>query len=445
MTRRLSLAGSLGWFLGSYSFAIAGYFAVNALSARILGPESFGRFAVSLTLAQAIGQLSLLGVNRAGLRDTAIEGEDASELRRQVWTDVRTVRWLVVPTVSVAVGVPIAWWVGLRTPADLIAVGAVSALLCSAVAYQQLWASLARGIGMVRMAGLLEGRSGGALVAVLQALLLGLVALLLPSAGLPWVLAAMLAGFVIPTVVAQARVVRSFRPLFPPDDRSFASVSDVFGRNWRFVSVFSATSLNSNAELWIAGIALSAVQVSSFGSATRLALLLALPVFALQTVFGPVISRMWSAGSHRELQDVMRTGATFALLATGVAALPLLVAPTEVLRLVFGSGYSGAADLLVILSLGSLVNVATGICGAFLLMTGHEGALSRATWVTVLGRLAVGLLAMSLWGVTGLAVSAAVMTVLLNSVKALDAYRLAGMNTLPTLRPKLSLLLQARG
>ena len=69
--KSMSLFHSLLYFVPSYLLAIGGYLALNVVTARILGTADFGYFAIVITTSILIGQFSLVGVHRSGLREAA--------------------------------------------------------------------------------------------------------------------------------------------------------------------------------------------------------------------------------------------------------------------------------------------------------------------------------------------------------------------------------------
>jgi hypothetical protein len=182
--RYVSVLSALVWFAISYGVAIGGYLLLNASASRLLSPALFGYFVVAMTAATVVGQLGLMGVHRAGLREAArlAEGDDEGLLLLR--RGVRAVLVLALPLagfVSGAVAFALAddydtstrWLVGIGM-----------ALMVVLGGQQKLWANYLRGFGDIKFASLLEGRSGGALVAALQAI--GLLALLQwwPDAGI---------------------------------------------------------------------------------------------------------------------------------------------------------------------------------------------------------------------------------------------------------------------
>ncbi len=101
--------------------------------------------------------------------------------------------------------------------------------------------------------------------------------------------------------------------------------------------------------------------------------------------------------------------------------------------------------MLVILAVSYLMNVLTGICGATLSMTHHEGRYAVVLSSGLVARLALGTALAAAMGLEGLAVSAAVVSVAVNWALWLAVLRAVRVNTLPTVRPSIRVLRQIRG
>jgi O-antigen/teichoic acid export membrane protein len=219
----------------------------------------------------------------------------------------------------------------------------------------------------------------------------------------------------------------------------------VLRRDWRFTSNQTATYLNSTLELWLAGLVLSRVATSQFGAAQRLSLLLVIPLTSLQVVFAPAVSRLLAHDEDSRLEPLLRTGATLATVATAVLWVPMLVLPGTILSLVFGSGFAGAAPLLVLLTVGNIANVLTGLCGTVLIMSHNEGAVATVQWCGVAVRLVLGLVAATVFGPVGLAASAGSVTVALFAAMWFTTKRRMGLSTHFTLRPRFRLIKSTAG
>ena len=441
-----SLIGALRWFVVSYGFAVLGYLVVNAVASRWLGLADFTDFVVVLTASTVIGQLALAGVHRGGLRDAAVMGHgsgDDEDRLRQLRSGARGARLVTLPLGAV-LSAAVVWAV---TGGDVLqrAVLAVAfGLLVHLSGLQKLWANYLRGLGDVRFASLLEGRSGGGVVSVVQAVLIVVAWRAFPDTGLTGAVVALVVGYTVPVAWAGRRTTRHWRHL-PADAKLWRDLTASVRRSWRFAVNQLSTYLGGNVELWIAGLLLVDSQASLFSAAQRLALLLAIPLTSVQVVFAPAAARMLATGETGRLQRVLRTGATFAALVSAVLLLPMLLLPGPVLGLVLGRGVEAAATVLFLLSLGNAANVLSGLCGTALTMSHREGVVAGVMAAGVVLRIVVGGTAAHLFGLNGLAVTAAAITVVTYGTLWLSSRRLLSLWTHPTLRPSLGVLRRTSG
>ena len=442
--RRVSLRAALLWFAVSYSAAIIGYVAVNAFASRLLGPASFGYFVIAMTATTLVGQLTIVGVHRGGLREAARLQPGDDDGLRALRRGVRAVSLIPLPAAGfVTAAVTYVLVDSLPTLARL-AVAAGVGLLVVLDGQKRICANHLRGLGQVRFASLLEGRSGGALVAVCQGALIGIILLAFPGVGLAGAVVASAIGYAIPVLVALRRLNDVWGHV-SVQGQAFRDLKAVLSRDWRFASNQLAGYLNSVLELWLAGLLLSAVDTSQFSAAQRLSMLLVIPMISLQVVFSPVVSRFVAKDDYRTLEQLLRTGAALAAVGTSVAWLPILIAPEALLKLMFGDGFAAAAPVLLLLTVGNLANVLTGLAGTALMMSHHESVVMSVQWVAVLSRLVVGTAAAAQFGLIGLGASAGAITAAMMIALWVLTRRRMGISTHLTLRPNLRLLRETAG
>ncbi|HYJ66469.1 MAG TPA: lipopolysaccharide biosynthesis protein [Nocardioidaceae bacterium] len=437
--RYVSVLSALIWFAISYGVAIGGYLLLNASASRLLSPSLFGYFVVAMTTSTVAGQIGLMGVHRAGLREAARMAEHDDEGMLALRRGVRAVLVLALPVASVVSGaITFALANDYATSTRLLMAGGMT-LMVLLGGQQKLWANYLRGFGDVRFASLLEGRSGGALVASLQAIGLYSVYKWWPDAGLGVAMAVVALGFALPVLGAARRVTRRWRHV-RPSGHVFSDFGLVLRRDWRFATNQVAAYLNATVEIWIAGVLLSSLDTSMFSAAQRLALLLAVPLTSIQIVFAPVCARMLASGDMQKLERLLRTGGTLAAVVTAVAWVPMLTVPGPLLDVVYGAGFTGGATVLFALTVGSMANVASGLCGTALTMSHHEGSVAAVQVVACVIRIGVGVAAAMIWGLNGLGAAAAVVTIAMYFAMWRLAKVRLGLRTEPTLRPRLGLV-----
>lgn len=442
--RYVSVLSALVWFAISYGVAIGGYLLLNASASRLLSPALFGYFVVAMTTATVVGQLGLMGVHRAGLREAArlAEGDDEGLLLLR--RGVRAVLVLALPVASIVSGVITYALADNYATSTRWLMGIGMALMVMLGGQQKLWANYLRGFGDIKFASLLEGRSGGALVASLQAIGLFVVLQWWPNAGLGVALLVVSIGYALPVLWAARRVTRRWRHV-RPRGHVFADFGLVLRRDWRFATNQVAAYLNATVEIWIAGLVLSSLDTSLYSAAQRLALLLAVPLTSIQVVFAPVCARMLLSGEVRTLERLLRTGATLAALVTAVAWVPMLLIPGPLLDVVYGPGFEGAATVLFLLTVGSMANVLSGLCGTALTMSHHEGSVAAVQVVACVIRIALGFAAAAVWGLDGLGTSAMIVTVAMYWAMWRLARTRLHLRTELTLTPRIGLVRRTLG
>ncbi|MGB3794970.1 MAG: hypothetical protein WA957_01550, partial [Alteraurantiacibacter sp.] len=309
---RRSLSGAIGWFAVSYALAIVGFLGTNALAARALGPAAFGTFVIVYTISVVIGQVGLLGVHRAGVREVARLTRFDDSQARGLRDDVRTVSLTSLPLVSVvASGTAAALFAGdLDKP---LVFGGSTAALMYLSGQQKLASGYLRGLGCVGLAGMLEGRSGGGLIALSQAIFLALLLLWHSAPSVSTVLLAVAAAHLAPVAWGHHVIRRHWRT-GPPVSGHATRLIAIVRRDWRFSLLSIAASASQYVEVWVGGLVLTASDSSYFSASHRLASLLVIPLASLQVICSPAISRMWEQRSLTALTGLVRTAATLASL-----------------------------------------------------------------------------------------------------------------------------------
>jgi len=438
--RPMSLFRSLFYFVQSYFLAILGYLAVNVIAARILGTSDFGYFVALVTAASFVGQFGLLGVHRSGLREASHANTAATlnDLRR----GVRAVLLVPLPLVSAATACAVLLWRGSDTNGIVTAV--LTGVLVFATGYQKVSANFLRGLGHLRAATLVTGRSGGALVALGQALSLLLVAVLVPGWGLPGVLACTVLGYALPLAWAWWLLHKSW-PHHERRNRTLQDLRRVFKRDWRFSVSQAGGFLNSTVELWLAGALLSAAGMSLFAGGQRIGHLMVIPSTSLGVVFSPALARLAKKDDHNQLEPLVRTAATVATAVSGALWIPMMLAPALLLTLVLGEDFAAAAPALMFIATGYLMNSISGMSATTLSMAHREGDVAVINWCAVVLRVVSGVACAHLWGVTGLAASSALVATLYYLASWSTARWRLSISTHATLHPNLGLLRRVSG
>lgn len=167
-------------------------------------------------------------------------------------------------------------------------------------------------------------------------------------------------------------------------------------------------------------------QVAYFEAANKTALLVSLPLIAINAVLPPLFSHLHQQGERRQVEALGRVASRWTyFLALPLALGCLLLAPH--LLEWFGPGFEAAALALRLLALAQLVNVACGSVGFLLAMTGHQVILTRLLAGAALAGLPLVGLGAALGGLTGLAAAKAAWLVGVNVGMSLAVRRTLGV------------------
>ncbi|EPI4777354.1 oligosaccharide flippase family protein [Vibrio sp. 665] len=158
---------------------------------------------------------------------------------------------------------------------------------------------------------------------------------------------------------------------FVPNKKMAASAKQVW-----VGSIF--TNVLQWGSLVIAGFFISTAEIGLLAAAQRTSLLIGFVLITINFVVAPMFASLYKERQMRKLQNLSRLACRANV---GLAIVPVIICTLfpEFVMQFFGEEFLAAAPLLVVLSLGQLVNVATGSVGFLLLMSGHERTMKYIT------------------------------------------------------------------
>ncbi len=141
-------------------------------------------------------------------------------------------------------------------------------------------------------------------------------------------------------------------------------------------------SIFSNVLQWgslvIAGFFISAPDLGLLAAAQRTSLLIGFVLITINFVVSPRFASLYKEGKMDKLRNLSRVACRLNIAVSLVPVLICTLFSVFVMQF-FGEEFVAAAPLLVALSLGQLINVATGSVGFLLLMSGHERTMKYIT------------------------------------------------------------------
>ncbi len=421
-----------GWALTGKVFAVVLAFATNVFLARQLPASSLGAYFLTQSIVMIAALIAQLGLNQAVVKMIAEllgrsnEGEIRKVLRIAFsWTAIGA------SLVGAIIYFGLGSWLSSHVFASSVmgSVVGLTAIWVFVAAFQSLFAEVFRGFHDIRAASLIGGQGGlGGLVTLAISLVaLAATSYIIPALNVGYVIAlnvgSTAAGILIAALMLRPRI-RSLR-----SSTSVVTETTVMRLAMPLLVNNMMIFIIAQSDIWIVGAFLGAESVAIYGVAAMLVKYVASANLLINAVMPPIVASMYSQARYAELEKLLRRTATVAgLPAVAVLALFAGVA-SEVLATLYGPSFSAGAVILVVLSIGQLVNVWTGSASVVLAMTGHETTLMRISLAT--GVISAGLVALAAkyFGIVGVAVASALGLILMNVLMLVAVKRYTNMWT----------------
>lgn len=175
--------------------------------------------------------------------------------------------------------------------------------------------------------------------------------------------------------------------------------------------------------LMIGGLQTAAL-VGLYNAARPLSLFLTFPLSALLMMYTPVISSMYGANQHKNMQQSYTIITRWLAFLTLPLFLLFFLFPEKLLLFFFGGSYIAAAATLQILSIGAILHNLTGPNGAYLLALGKSRFILYASLATAMINIGLNFALIPRYGIEGAAVASSVSIVTVNVIKCYYLYRI---------------------
>lgn len=132
-----------------------------------------------------------------------------------------------------------------------------------------------------------------------------------------------------------------------------------------------------NGDIWLVGIYGNPSDAAYYGAAAKMTALILIPISIANFIVPPVIAALYSSGQKAQLEKVLQATASLCGLPALLVLILIMVWSGLILGTAFSADYAAGGDILRVLSVASIVNVATGPCGQVMLMTGNHSQLLK--------------------------------------------------------------------
>ena len=167
-------------------------------------------------------------------------------------------------------------------------------------------------------------------------------------------------------------------------------------------------------------------KVAYYEAAGRIALLVSLPLMAVNAVVPPLFAQMHQKGRFKELEGLAQATTRWMYYVSLPLALFMAALAPELLGM-FGAGFESGWWALQVLIIAQLINVACGSVGFVLAMTGHQFTLTAT--LALAGGIGFPLMAVgaAVFGLNGLALAKGFWLVGVNMLMSLGVWRRLGL------------------
>ncbi|MEQ9009407.1 MAG: MATE family efflux transporter, partial [Ekhidna sp.] len=155
------------------------------------------------------------------------------------------------------------------------------------------------------------------------------------------------------------------------------------------------------------------LQVGYFSVIQRISMVMTLPLFAINAVITPLISRHFKNGEFNKLKRSVKRMSLFALVSTLPFFLLVFTFPKIPLTF-FGQEYSELGLALIVISIGQLINVSAGSVGYVLQLCDKHILYRNIILATVIIIIMSSIILIPIYNVMGACISNAIGMIFLN-------------------------------
>jgi O-antigen/teichoic acid export membrane protein len=171
-----------------------------------------------------------------------------------------------------------------------------------------------------------------------------------------------------------------------------------------FVWIYLASAIFVQADVIVVGFSLKPQDVAIYSAAAATSRLVTFPLYAATALSAPKFAALHAQQRQLQLQALFTDVTRWTFWPSLAIAVTFVAFGSMVLRL-FGPEFEQGYAMLLILTLGQLVNAFTGPVTTLLNMTGHQIVTARVLSMSAMFGVAFGLLFTRIWGSLGTAIA----------------------------------------
>jgi len=183
------------------------------------------------------------------------------------------------------------------------------------------------------------------------------------------------------------------------------------------------------APILLLGIWVSAEDVGVFGAATRVSLLVSFILVSINSVLVPRYAELYAKEDLVALARIVKR----ASLLSAIFASPIFIIiflETQKIMLLFGESFALGSNILIVLTIGQLINVFCGSVGYLLIISGFQELYRNITMASALLQMLLVVILAPILGGLGAALASSIALIGLNLVAMIGVYQKLGIGTI---------------
>ncbi|MFZ0732395.1 MAG: flippase [Candidatus Sulfotelmatobacter sp.] len=422
------------FFAGTIFTAGLGYL-FKVYLARVLGPKELGLYALGMTLVSFVGIFNTLGLPQSAVRYVAAYKASGrfKELHSLLWRGS-----VLLLGANVLLAAVLLWFgkvvaVYFYHSPTLVKYLPFFAFIMLFSVLSSFYSKVLAGYRDLKLRTLYVNFIGGPLNMLIAVLLISL------GMGLKGYLSAQIVSAAVVSVLLLG-AVRHFTPVAA---RLFAQ-SGAFPNKeiWSFSTAMLGIGflefLMAQVDKVALGFYKGAREVGIYSVAAALVVYVPLVLNSVNQIFAPTIADLHARGERTLLARLFQSLTKWVLGITLPLAMVIMVFAHPLMR-IFGSDFEVGWPILIIGTLGQLINCGVGSVGFLLLMSGNEKRLIKVQAVMAVVMVVASIGLVPIWGIYGAAVAGAITNIGMNGWNLLEVRKAMGLT--PYNRSYLRLLL----
>jgi O-antigen/teichoic acid export membrane protein len=393
-------------FAGTIFSILFGYI-FKVYIARVLGAEALGIYALGMTIVGFLGIFNALGLPESAVRFVSMysAAKRFAALRSLLWngTWILLASNLVFAAILLEVGPGIA--AHFYHSAQLARYLPLFALIMITGALNSFFGKVLAGYKELGRRTVITGFIANPLTMAIAVVLIAL------GGGLWGYLAAQIASAVLVMGMLVAMVWR----ITPVAARSFDwNRLSIESKVWSFSAAMFSVGLMefgiSQTDRIALGYYRGVHEVGIYSVAAAVVVYETIILQSVNQIFAPVISDLHTRGDYVLLSRLFQTLTKWMLGLTFPLAITVIVFARPIMQM-FGRDFYAGWPILVVGTLGQLVNCGVGSVGFLLLMSGNQRRLIRVQAVMAVTMIGLCVILVPRWGAWGAALAAAITNV----------------------------------